>query len=58
MRFGYLLSEIEMHAKALLAGEAVDIVLSLMQMQDYLAEAREIAYEVSREALDKVVEKQ
>jgi hypothetical protein len=54
MRFGYLLSEIEMHVRMLLRGEATDTVAFLALISLKLDEAREIAAEVSREALDKV----
>lgn len=55
MRFGYLISEIEVRARRLLDGQAPDIIAALGVMQRDLTEAKEIAAEVSREALDKTV---
>jgi hypothetical protein len=52
LRFGYLLSEIELSAKAILAGREHDIPLALIQMDLNVYEAKRIAAEVSREALD------
>lgn len=54
MQFGYLLSEIEIEARALLDGTAPDIMVVLAQMKLDLDAAILIAAEVSREALDKV----
>ena len=54
-RFGFLLSEIEQLACALLDGRADDIVGVVTLMSMHIEEAKSIAYEVSREALDKVV---
>lgn len=54
MRFGYLLSEIEVKARAILDGSAPDIVAEIETIYVNVIHAREIAYEVSREALYKV----
>lgn len=53
IRFGYLISEIEMGARRILT-EREDIQLALTQIDLHLGEARIIFDEISREALDKV----
>jgi hypothetical protein len=57
MRFGYLLSEIELRARLIRDGRARDTMASLALIQVHLAEATKIFAEVSREALDKVTRK-
>lgn len=54
MRFGYLISEIEMGARRILTEREEDIQLALTQIDLHLGEARIIFDEISREALDKV----
>jgi hypothetical protein len=55
MRFGYLLSQIELGARSIRLGGVDDIPLALYQMAEQLSEAGAIMREISREALDKVV---
>ena len=55
MRFGYLLSQIELGARSVLMGGVDDIPLALYQMGEQLSEAGAIMREVSREALDQIV---
>lgn len=57
MRFGYLLSEIEIRARKILDGVEPDIPTAMVLMNDHVREATSIALEVSREALDKVAKK-
>lgn len=54
MRFGYLLSEIEVQARQILDGAIDDIPTKLLSMMLKLDEAQQIAFAASREALDKV----
>jgi hypothetical protein len=54
-RFTDLLSEIEASARKILDGRERDIPYALTSMVLAVQEARDIAYGVSREALDKVV---
>jgi len=54
MRFGFLLSEIEVSASQILHGVEPDIPTAMVQMNEHVREALSIAMEVSREALDKV----
>jgi len=57
MRFGYLVSEVEVGARSILDGRADDVPATLLRMTTDLAESYVIAMQVSREALDKVVPK-
>jgi hypothetical protein len=53
MRFGHLLSEIEIGARRMLDGDFTDGMAALALLALWLREATEIYAEVSREALDK-----
>lgn len=55
MRFGYLLSEIEIGARRILDGTTNDITVEMIAIRLAYDEAWGINVEVSREALDKVV---
>lgn len=57
MRFGELLSEIEVAAERIRLGLVEDIGAELLKIQVWINEARALFAEVSREALDKVVVK-
>lgn len=54
MRFGHLLSEIEIGARRMLDGDFTDGMAALALLALWLREATEIYAEVSREALDKI----
>lgn len=55
-RFGYLLSEIEVATERLRLGLVDDIGVELLKIQAWINEARTLFVEVSREALDKVID--
>ena len=55
MRFGYLLSEMEMGIKGIQAMTMDDVMLALSLIRRDLDEATEIMAAISREALDKTV---
>jgi hypothetical protein len=54
MRFGYLLSEIEVGAERLRLGLEEDMLFAVGALWRHADELREIAFEVSRESLDKI----
>jgi hypothetical protein len=54
-RFTDLLSEIEVGARKILDGRERDIPYAITSMVLAVQEARDIAYGVSREALDRIV---
>ena len=54
MRFGWLLSEVELGAHRIRAGEEQDIPLALTRLELHLFEAKGIAFVISREALEKM----
>lgn len=54
MRYGYLLSEIEVGAEKLRLGLEEDVVFAVGVLYRHANELREIVFEVSREALDQV----
>jgi len=56
MRFGELLSDIELSAKAIQAGAAHDVPMVIYRMRVLLEEAQKIANEVSREVLDELLD--
>jgi hypothetical protein len=55
-RFGDLLAAIELEALALNVGDEPDLLVGLTRIRMALDEAVDIAFEVSREALDRVVD--
>jgi hypothetical protein len=57
MRFGYLLSEIEVGAERLRLGLEEDVMAAVVRLCLHAVELRGIAFEVSNEALDKVTAK-
>lgn len=58
MRYGYLLSEIEVGAERLRLGLEEDVMVALVRMKLHVEEALEVAAEVSREALDKLTKEE
>jgi len=54
MRFGYLLSEIEIAARKIRNGQVDDIPAAMVLMFKHVTEANFLVREVSREALDGV----
>jgi hypothetical protein len=54
LRFGKLISKIELACKDIQNGQAGDVLMHLVGMKMQLVEAIEIAQEVSRNALDEM----